>query len=179
DTAGEIKQSLNGSGSLNFFDGALVGIDLAEMGRSLAAGAGYQKPTEKPQTDFAELRVPFAVVNGLFEILDATLFSPLLRVNAAGTADFVTEKLDVKVRPKIVGTLKGQGDSIERSGLAVPIRVEGTFAEPEYSADFRDVASREALEEALKDPEGTKEKVKALEETGKSLLQGFGFGTKK
>jgi AsmA protein len=179
DTGPEIKKSLNGTGDLKFLDGAIVGIDLAEMGRSLAAGVGYQKPAQKPQTDFAELRVPFGLVNGLFQMLDATLLSPLLRVNAAGTADLVSEKLDVKVRPRIVGTLQGQGDTTDRSGLVVPIRVQGTFAKPEYSADLRDVASRETLEEAIKDPEGTKEKVKALEETGKGLLQGLGFGRKK
>ncbi len=179
DTGPEIKRSLNGTGALKFLDGAIVGIDLAEMGRSLTTGTGYQKPAQKPQTDFAELRVPFVLVNGLFEMLDATLLSPLLRVNGAGTADLVSEKLDLKVRPKIVGTLQGQGDTMERSGLVVPIRVQGTFAKPEYSADLRDIANRATLEEAIKDPEGTKKKVKALEETGKSLLQGLGFGKKK
>jgi len=179
DKAETIKKSLNGGGSLTFLDGALVGIDLAEMGRSFASGMGYQKPEQKPKTDFAELSVPFTLVNGVFETRDTSLISPLLRMKAFGTADLVNEQLHFKVQPKIVGTLKGQGDAEERSGVTVPILVEGTFAEPEYSADLSALASEEAIEEALRDPEGTKKKLESLEETGKGLLQSFGFGKKK
>lgn len=178
-TAPAIKKSLNGPGELKFINGAIVGIDIADMARSLAAGAGYEKPKEKPRTDFAELQVPFILENGVFQTQDTGLRSPLLRVNVAGTADLVTEKLNMKVRPKIVGTLKGQGDSSQRSGLTVPIRVEGTFAKPEYSADLSGIADEETLKEAIKDPEATKEKLKSLEESGKGLLKSFGFGSKK
>ena len=179
DNGPDIKKSLNGSGKVDFTDGAIVGIDIAEMGRNLAAGLAYQKPAEKPRTDFAELRVPFTLVNGVFQTDDAFLSSPLLRLNALGTADLVSEKLNFKVRPKVVGTLKGQGDAEKRSGLTVPLLVEGTFSKPEYSADFSALASEETLKQAISDPEGTKKKIKDLEETGKSLLQGFGFGKKK
>ena len=175
----EIKKSLNGSGNLEFVDGALVGIDIAEIARTLAAGTGYQKPKEKPRTDFAELRVPFILENGVFKTQDASLLSPLLRVQAVGSADLVKETLDMRVKPKIVGTLKGQGDVAERSGLPVPLRIEGTFAEPRYSIDLSEIADRETIEEAIRDPEAAKEKIKSLEESGKSLLEGFGLRKKK
>jgi len=176
DTASAVKKSLNGSGNLTFLDGAIVGVDIADMTRSLAAGLGYERPEKKPRTDFAELQVPFVFENGVFQTENTTLRSPLLRVTARGSADLVSERLDMRLRPKIVGTLKGQGDTQERTGLTVPILVEGTFAKPKYSVDLSDVASRETLKEAIENPEAAKEKIKSLEDTGKQLLKGFGIG---
>ena len=179
DNAPDIKKTLNGKGDLKFLDGALVGLDLAELGRNLKAGLGAQKPKEKPRTDFAELGVPFTLTNGLFQTNDTFLQSPLIRVNANGTANLVSEQLNMKVKPKVVGTLKGQGDTEKRSGLAIPLLVTGTFAKPEFSADLSGLASEDTIKEAIKDPDSAKEKVKDLEEAGKGLLQGFGFGNKK
>ena len=176
DNAPAIKKSLTGSGKLTFLDGALVGIDIAETGRMLSQGLGYQQPAEKPTTDFAELSVPFTFTSGLFETEESLLLSPLLRVRALGTANLVSEALDMKVQPKIVGTLKGQGDTAERTGVTVPLVVRGTFSEPKISADMSSLANEETLKEALTNPDSIKEKVESLEETGKNLLQGFGFG---
>lgn len=176
DNGDDIKKDLNGTGKLRFNDGAIVGIDIAELGRSLASGVDYQKPKEKPRTDFAELHIPFVIVDGLFKTEKSNLRSPLLRLSASGTADLVSEKLDMKVQPKVVGTLKGQGDAESRSGLSLPLLVEGTFAKPEISADFSSLASEETVKQVIENPEAAKEKVKELEETGKGLLKSFGFG---
>ncbi len=176
DTAPAVKKSLKGTGNLNFVDGAIVGIDIADMARSLAAGLGHERPEKKPRTDFAELQVPFVFENGLFQTENASLRSPLLRITAMGSADLVSERLNMRVRPKIVGTLKGQGDTEERGGLTVPILVEGTFSKPKYSADLSGLATEEALREVVENPEEAKEKIKSLEDTGKQLLKGFGIG---
>ncbi len=192
-----IKRTLNGKGDLSFKDGAVVGVDIADMVRNIKASfAGGEKLTEKPRTDFAELSVPFTLTNGLFNTLEAKLSSPLLRLTMAGDADLVKETLDFKVQPKVVGTLKGQGDAEERSGVMVPVIVEGTFQKPEFRADMESMISeivpnKEEVLETLLDPEADsatkeetvketteslKEKGKSLEEQGKSLLKGFGFG---
>ena len=190
DNAMEIKKSLNGTGELSFVDGAIVGIDIAQMARNFAK-AGERLPSdEKPKTDFAELRVPYTLNDGVFKTTESFLASPLLRVKASGTAHLVSEQLDMKVRPKIVGTLKGQGDAEKRSGLMVPIAVQGTFAKPEFSADLSAIANEETVIEALQDPDAAEEKIrqqaktleetgKELEETGKGLLKSFGFGSKE
>lgn len=176
DTAPSVKKSLNGLGTLTFVDGAIVGIDIAATARSLAAGLGSKVPEKKPRTDFAELQVPFVFENGVFNTENTTLRSPLLRVKTMGSADMVSERLDMRVRTKIVGTLKGQGDTQDRTGLTVPLLVEGTFADPKYSADLSGLVSKETLQEAVKNPEAAKEKIKSLEDTGKQLLKGFGIG---
>ena len=176
DEAEDIKKSLNGKGQLRFIDGAIVGLDLAGMVRNIQSGFSADKSKEKPRTDFAELNVPFVLKDGAFMTRNTQLLSPLLRLVMAGTADLVTEKLNFKVKPKVVGTLKGQGDSEEHAGVTIPILVEGTFAEPKYSADLRGVVTEKALMDAAKDPEGTKKKAKELEESGRQLLKGL-FGS--
>lgn len=177
DEAEDIKKSLNGKGQLAFIDGAIVGVDLAEMVRNIQSGFSSDKPKEKPRTDFAELNVPFVLTDGVFETQNTRLVSPLLRLAVAGTADLVTEKLNFKVKPKVVGTIKGQGDSEKRAGITVPLLVEGTFSKPEYSADISEVVTEKDVIDAIKDPESAKKKGKELEKTGKQLLKGLGFGS--
>jgi AsmA protein len=76
----------------------------------------------------------------VFRTSDAAMKSPLLRLSAAGNADLVKETLDFRVDPKLVSTIKGQGDAKDRSGLGVPIVVTGTFASPRFRPDVESMA---------------------------------------
>jgi len=184
DTPELVKKSLNGKGELLLTDGAIVGIDLAGMVRNVQASFGVvERPTEKPRTDFAELRVPFTVSNGLVNTPETAMQSPLLRVTASGDANLVNERLDMKVQPKFVATLKGQGDSAERRGLMVPVLVRGTFSSPEFSPDMTallqgQLPDAESMKKALEgelSPEKVLpgEKGKSLEESIKNLIPGL------
>ncbi len=137
DTPEAIKRTLNGKGELLFTDGAIIGVDLAGMVRNAKASFGLgERTVEKPRTDFAELRAPFTLKNGLFNTPGTALQSPLMRVNVEGTANLVNEALDMKVNPKFVATLKGQGDTAERKGVMIPVLVTGTFSSPKFSPDL-------------------------------------------
>ena len=149
DDPARIKQTLNGKGSLDFTDGAIVGVDLAGMVRDVKAGLrGAVQSGPKPRTDFSELAVPFTLQNGVFHTSDAAMKSPLLRLSAAGKADLVKESLDFRIDPKLVGTIKGQGDEKERSGLGVPIVVTGSFDQPIFLPDVEAMA-KDQLKKAL------------------------------
>lgn len=144
-----IKQTLGGKGSLLFSDGAIIGVDVAHMARNVKASLGGEaKPGPKPRTDFAELLVPFTIDNGVFHTAETSLKSPLLRLLAAGKADLVKETLDFRVDPKLVGTIKGQGDEKGRSGIDVPIIVSGSFSNPSFRPDLEGIAKDE-LKKAL------------------------------
>lgn len=147
-----IKQSLNGKGSLDFADGAIVGVDLANMVRNVKTAFGGEVPSgPKSRTDFSELTVPFTLESGVFRTSEALLRSPLLRLQAAGSADLVREVLDFRVEPKLVGTIKGQGDDKDRSGLSVPILVSGSFSNPSFRPDLKDLA-KDQLKSILPTP---------------------------
>lgn len=155
DTSGAIKRTLNGQGNLLFTDGAIMGIDLAGMVRNVQASfTGAKVPTQKPKTDFSELNAPFTIRNGLVNTSQTTLQSPLIRVVATGSADLVSQALDMRVTPKFVATLKGQGDTQQHKGLMVPVLVKGTFNSPEFSPDLagmikQQLPSTETLKKTL------------------------------
>ncbi len=184
DSPPRIKESLSGKGDLLFMDGALLGLDLAQMARTIKSGGfTLEQQEEKPKTDFAELHAPFTIKKGLVNTQKTTLRSPFIRVSATGNADLVSESLDIKVRPTLVGTLKGQGDVEERKGLTVPILVGGTFRAPKFKPDVESLVkdrmpSEEELGEMIKSgkvPAETKEKLKEEVEQAKGLLKGL-FG---
>jgi AsmA protein len=149
DDPARIKQVLDGKGNLILNDGAIVGVDLAGMVRNVkAAFGGEAKSGAKPRTDFAELIVPFTIANGVFHTTETNMKSPLVRLQAAGKADLVKETLDFRVDPKVVGTIKGQGDEKQRAGLGVPVIVSGTFASPSFRPDVEGLA-KDRLKEIL------------------------------
>jgi AsmA protein len=170
DDPARIKQTLNGKGSLDFTDGAIVGVDLAGMVRDVKAGLrGKVQSGPKPRTDFSELAVPFTLQNGVFHTPDAAMKSPLVRLLAAGKADLVKETLDFRIDPKLVGTIKGQGDEKDRSGLGVPIVVTGSFDQPIFLPDVEAMA-KDQLKKALGPSDSGDAKVK---EKARDIIKGI------
>ncbi|MBE0583313.1 MAG: AsmA family protein, partial [Desulfofustis sp.] len=79
DRAAAITSSLNGTGTLLFSDGALIGLDLARMARTITSGFSLDQQGERPRTDFSEMNMPFTIANGLITVPEATLKSPFIR----------------------------------------------------------------------------------------------------
>ncbi len=175
DDAPTIKKTLDGNGQVRFNDGAIIGIDLAGMVRNVKSAFGLeQKPAQRPRTDFAELTAPFSIKQGNVHTPQTSLKSPLIRVIAAGDAHLVKETLDFRVEPKVVGTIKGQGDTEERSGLMVPVLVTGTFSKPKFAPDLAGMAKKQLEETILgSGQEGQKLDKQGLEETAKGVLKGI------
>jgi AsmA protein len=175
DDAAMIKKTLNGNGQVQFNDGAIIGIDLAGMIRNVKSAFGLeQKPAQRPRTDFAELTAPFSIKQGNVHTPQTSLKSPLIRVIAAGDAHLVKETLDFRVEPKVVGTIKGQGDTEDRSGLMVPVLVTGTFSKPKFAPDLAGMAKKQLEETVLgSGQDGQKLDKKNLEETAKGVLKGI------
>ena len=174
-----IRKTLNGNGELRFNDGAIKGVDIAGMIRGAKAmmSGKAQSIDVGSRTDFTEMSVPFKLTNGIFNTTRTSLQSPLLRVKAAGNANLINETLDFRVDPKAVGTIKGQGDQEDRSGVTVPILVSGTFSEPKFSIDTKALA-KEQVEKQVFENERVqkfmKEKgLKEYEEPAKGLLKKF------
>ncbi|MEE4313498.1 MAG: AsmA-like C-terminal region-containing protein, partial [Desulfofustis sp.] len=175
--------SLNGTGTLHFNDGALIGLDLARLARTITSGFSLDEQGERPRTDFSELSLPFSIIDGLVTIPEATLKSPFIRATASGTANLVVKSLDLRLRPELVATIKGQGDEEQRSGLAVPVLVRGTFSDPAFLPDLEALAreqllNRQDVQDIIKDGTITPERREQLSEEvekAKGLLKGL-FG---
>jgi AsmA protein len=168
----EIVSSLNGDGNVKFLDGAIRGVNIAAMVRNVSTAFVKQGFDDSQKTDFAELGGTFTIRNGLFETKDLALQAPLLRLSAAGTSDLPARTMKFRVEPKIVGSLKGQGSETDKSGLVVPVIVEGPWDAPSWKPDLLG-ALQAGPDGLLKNPKDLK---KGLEEGVKGMIPGMGGG---
>jgi AsmA protein len=150
-TIGALKRALNGSGAVALRDGAIKGIDVAQLlrgARKHLSGGQTQTDTGSTaeKTDFSEVSASFAIKDGVARGDDLDLKSALIRVRGAGQVDLASATLDYTVRATVVGTPKGQ-DLIDFSllqGVTVPVKLSGPFEKISYSVEWGDVA-RDAL----------------------------------
>ena len=177
-TVNEMKRSLSGTAKVNLRDGAIKGINLAEIiqkGRNLLGGSGSaaegQSANDKSrQTDFTELNASFNIKNGVAHNEDLDAKAPLFRLGGAGDINIPGSRLDYVVKAAVVATTKGQGGA-ERdqvAGLTVPVKLSGPFDDLKYEVDYRAMAGDaakskvgEKIKERLKD-EKLEEKLKGL-----------------
>jgi AsmA protein len=84
----------------------------------------------------------------------------------------------MRVVPKFVGTLVGQGDTKQRSGLMVPVKITGSFTQPKFQPDLQGLIGqplpdKKAIEKMIP----PKEKVlEDFEKQTQELLKGLPFG---
>lgn len=118
-------KSMNGKGSVLLRDGSIKGFDIAGSLRNLTA-MSQAKGVEK--TDFAQLQGSFTIKDGVVKNDDLFMASPVFRLTGNGIVNLPKSTMDYHVKPKLVGTLVGQGDTVTvRKGLTVPLRIRGPF----------------------------------------------------
>jgi AsmA protein len=174
-----IRKTLNGNAAFSFEEGAVNGINVAEMLRNALAAFKKQPAGKKgPQkTDFAILKGSIVAKNGLLTNKDLMAKSPLLRVNGAGEANLVSEELDYLVKASVVGTLEGQGgkELSELKDLTVPIRVKGSFTKPKFNVELASLLEARAKAELEKKKKAVEEKArKRLDEEKQKLQKDLG-----
>jgi len=126
--------SLNGRGNVLFKDGKIKGFDIAGALRKFTNPTAYKQGPK--ETDFAQLSGSFKVKNGIVDNQDLFMASPLLRVTGKGSVNLVSKTMDYYVKPRVIGSLKGQGGSMLRKGLTIPLKITGPFAAPKVRPDI-------------------------------------------
>ncbi|THD45790.1 MAG: AsmA family protein, partial [Bradyrhizobium sp.] len=132
-----ILSNLDGTVFANFQDGAIRGLNVAQMIRSLTASplSGWQEGKEQT-TDLTQLSASFRVEKGQATTSDLNLVGPLVRMTGAGTVDLGTQMLAFRVEPKLVMTTEGQGRAADPVGFGIPVAIEGPWAEPRIYPDM-------------------------------------------
>jgi len=152
----DIVSGLNGTTSFAFENGAIVGVNVPKIVRSVQQGRFNDlKAAPNEQTDFTKLSGSFNIQNGVAVNNDLEMLSPLLRVSGDGQVMLGDRQVDYTVKPKLVANLSGQGGDKSAGGLEIPVRVHGPFEKLSYTPDLKGV---------LKDPEQT---AKAIRELGR------------
>ncbi|GEM_PF-626209 len=137
-----IKQNLAGSVKITFADGAVNGINVAQIIRTNYATIKGQKieesAKESKKTDFSAMGATLILSQGVMTTNDLSMQSPLLRLRGEGYANYLKETMDMELNTSIVGTLEGQGgkDINELKDVTIPVRLFGKWTKPEYEIEF-------------------------------------------
>jgi AsmA protein len=131
-----IMANLGGTVFANFQDGAIRGLNVARMIRSLTSGtlSGWQE-TREQTTDLTQLSASFGIEKGQAATRDLNLVGPLVKMTGAGTIDLAARTLAFRVEPKLVMTTEGQGRAGDPVGLGIPVAIDGPWAEPRIYPD--------------------------------------------
>ena len=160
-----IMSNLSGTAFVNFQDGAIRGLNVAQMIRSLTSKtlSGWQV-TEEQATDLSQLSASFRIERGQATTTDLNLVGPLVKMTGAGTIDVGAKTLAFRVEPKLVLTTEGQGRTADPVGLGIPVVIDGPWAQPRIYPEMAGI---------LDNPDAAYAKLK---EMGKGLFGANGGG---
>lgn len=147
----QMKKQLNGTARMELRDGAVHGINIAQVIRNAKTKLGEIRGNETAQkgtgsttekTDFSEMTASFRIVNGVARNDDLDIKSPLIRVTGAGDINLAQDRLDYMVKATVVSTLQGQGGPELQTlkGLTIPVRLSGPFTAIDWNVDFKGLA---------------------------------------
>jgi len=130
-SAHAIVSNLGGSVFANFQDGAIRGLNVIRMIRSLTSNplSGWQEGAEQ-STDLTQLSASFKIDRGQATTTDLNLVGPLVKVTGGGTIDLPAKSIALRVEPKLVMTTEGQGRASDPIGFGIPVMIEGPWTEP-------------------------------------------------
>ncbi|MBR9788730.1 MAG: AsmA family protein [Vibrionaceae bacterium] len=171
-----IKQNLVGTVAINFADGAVHGINVAQLIRENYAkfkGQSVESTKEVKKTDFSAMTATLKLNKGVVSTDDMKAQSPLLRVRGKGKANYLNETVDFTISTSIVGTLEGQGGKNidELKDITIPINVSGKWADPKFKLVFDDVLKQKAQKEIDRGVEKLTDKIK--DEKTKEAVDGL------
>lgn len=168
-----LMANMQGTAFVNFQDGAIRGLNVAQMIRSLTSStlSGWQdnpdrnqNPSQEQSTDLSQLSASFRIDKGQAVTTDLNLIGPLVRVTGAGTIALDTKMMGFRVEPKLVMTTQGQGRASEPVGFGIPVMITGPWSQPRIYPDMAGV---------LDNPDAAYAK---LREMGKGLFGPDGTG---
>jgi AsmA protein len=182
-----LRDKMQGKVSLKLSDGALHGINLAEMireARATLTGKGTDQVKEARKTDFSALTASFQLANGVARSDDIQLFAPALRVRGLGQTALVPQTLDFLFLTSIVESSKGQGGKgvDELKDITIPVRIGGHWQAPTYRLDVKELLTnnkvleekaRKEAERGLKKLLGDKADNDAVKGVADQLLKGL------
>ncbi|MEP1208693.1 MAG: AsmA family protein [Rhizobiaceae bacterium] len=136
-TTSQFASSLNGNAVAKFSDGAIIGVDIANIYNNLSSVlTGGFKENSSDKTKFTEMGLSFKINQGIATTNDIKLLGPLVRMDGAGTVDLGKETIDMRLNPQLVGSPTGQGGEFDVAGVGIPLIVQGALASPRVYPDL-------------------------------------------
>lgn len=116
---------------------------------------------ETKKTDFSELTASFTIKDGVAHNEDLAMKAPILRLakgDSRGDINIGSETINYTATPTIVKSIKGQGGENldELAGIAIPLKISGTFTNPKFGLDTKAIATGLAKAKVLEKVGGEK-----------------------
>ena len=149
----EIMHALNGEISTKLNDGAIKGLNVAQLVRSKdsllqALTSGQLQSLDfasalspEAQTDFTSFDTVLKVQNGVANVDLMKLLSPVLGIDGSGNINLGGQTLDLRLATSIDKKAQGTGSVIQLNGIPVPIRLSGSWTSPKVTPDLSGVTS--------------------------------------
>ena len=132
-TEHQIVESLNGKIEMASSDGAIIGLDVGKIVRSLQrARLPSLTPSPDEKTPFSELAGTFTVTNGVAKNQDLRLVSTHLQLSGEGSLDLGPRQIDYTVRTKIGGGTPDPDATLKVGTLEVPVSIVGPWEKPNF-----------------------------------------------
>lgn len=139
----EIMRTLGGSAAFAFNDGAWRGVNLAQVARTVQGVITGTAVGSAAKTDFAELAANFAVQNGAAVTSDLRLLNPFVRLDGAGIVDIGAQTINMRLAPRAMRSIEGQGGAANSQGVGVPFKVSGPWSKPAFAPDVSNLVQSE------------------------------------
>jgi len=138
-----LAQSLSGSGNVSLGKGALQGLDLVGMLRTL----NMNYVGEGAKTIFDKISASFTIDKGVLSNDDLALTAPLLNAAGKGRVNIGAQTLDYTVTATALSKDDGSG------GVKVPLNITGPWAKPKFRVDVNSISSNkiDAAKQKLED----------------------------
>lgn len=162
-----LMHSLDGSASFLFNDGQWKGVNLAQVARSVQSALTGAAAGEGGATDFAELGASFQVANGVAATDNVRLLNPFVRLEGRGLIDIGAQTIDMRITPRAVRSIQGQGGDVGVAGLGIPFRATGPWSHVSFRPALEDV-----MQSQVRDILGQQRQGSPLARLGEAL-----FGT--
>ena len=135
-----IMNGLDGRVTSNLADGALQGINIAELVRSsgslqsaLANGdwnslnlGAVLSPTA--ETDFTSFDTVLTINDGVANVDLMKLLNPVLSMDGSGQVNLAGQSLDLRLATGIDQSAQGQESTLQVNGIPVPVRISGPWS---------------------------------------------------
>ncbi|MBY5920818.1 AsmA family protein [Ferrimonas balearica] len=158
---GKAMNQLTASGGLSLQDGAVYGVNVAQMIREAEAKlkGDLQTQVVEQKTDFSTFSTELKIKDGTLATPNLEIASPLLRISGDGKVAIEPQTLDYALTVSLVGSLEGQGGKgvDELKDIPIPLTVSGPVTDLQFGLDTDALLKgkldqeKEKLEEKLKD----------------------------
>lgn len=119
----QMMSSLTGTANFAFQNGALNGVNLGGLSRTIRNAVRGEMIAPNARTPFSSFTASVKAADGVLATSDLVMVTPEARINAIGVIDMGGRAVDMRLTPRL-------------SGIAVPFRASGPWGTIGYQSDF-------------------------------------------